>query len=108
MPYEQQIEERIDALPGTAELQKNKMFGGVCYLTGGKMAYGIYKSYIIVRVGTKAAEEFLLRESHTHPFDITGKVMKAWVMVAPGGYETEDQLMAWLERGRTFAAALDR
>lgn len=52
MPYSEKLEQRIDAAVSTwQELEKKKMFGGTCYLTAGNMCFGIYKDFLIVRLG---------------------------------------------------------
>jgi hypothetical protein len=39
-------------------------------------------------------------------FDITGKPMKGWVMVAENGYRSDKDLRAWLEKAKKFASNL--
>ena len=58
-----------------------------------------------MRLGEEAAGEALSRP-HARPFDITGRPMKGWVMVAPGGLETEEALIGWLEKAHAFALTL--
>ena len=106
MPYDTLLAIRIRAALGPLpELQEKKMFGGVCYLVNGNMACGIYKDDLIVRVGTEKYQEALARP-HTKLFDITGKALKGWVMVAPEGCATESTLKAWVEQGLAFARSL--
>jgi len=82
------------------------MFGGVCYLTNGNMAFGIYKDFLIVRLEKADSEEYL-KQKYVKPFDITGKVMKGWVMVEPDGFKTKDKLIKWANRGIEFAEKLE-
>jgi TfoX/Sxy family transcriptional regulator of competence genes len=51
------------------------MFGGVGYLLEGKMFSGVYKDFLILRLGEKGAEE-ALGSPHARPFDITGRPPK--------------------------------
>lgn len=106
MPYDTDLEARIDHLslnwPGFA---KKRMFGGMGYLLRGNMAFGIWRDQLIVRCGP-AAHAACLSRPGTREFDITGKPMSGWVMVAAAGTDGEKSLLAWLERGRDFAAAL--
>lgn len=106
MPYDPDLEARIDLLslhwPGFA---KKAMFGGKGYLLQGNMAYGIWHDKLIVRCGHERYAACLAMPG-ARVFDITGKAMDGWVMVAPEGFETEATLLAWLERGRDFAAGL--
>ena len=51
MAYSTLLEEKIDAASGLWQnVEKKKMFGGVCYLLKGNMAFGIYKDFLIVRM----------------------------------------------------------
>ncbi len=105
MPYDTGLAARIDDLTIDWGITTKKMFGGICCLLNGNMAFGVYKDFLIVRAGEAAAAEALKR-TDVRVFDITGRPMKGWVMVAPPGYEEDDVLGEWLELGRVFAAAL--
>ncbi len=98
----QRISEVLDELTGTVE---KKMFGGVCYLIDGNMACGVYKEFLIVRVGPERYEESL-KIPGTRVFDITGKVMKGWVMVDESAYAEDDDLREWVLKGVEFAKSL--
>jgi hypothetical protein len=58
------------------------MFGGIGWLLNGNMCVGIYKEWLITRVGESAGAK-LFKEKHARPMDITGKPMKGWAMIAP-------------------------
>ncbi len=81
------------------------MFGGICYLTQGNMCFGFWKDFLIVRTGVEVAEE-KLKEEDIRPFDITGRAMKGWIMVAESRWKDPDEMRSWLETGRGFALAL--
>lgn len=82
-----------------------KMFGGTCHLLNGNMVCGVYKDYLIVRVGK---EQFgnALGLPHTKPFDITGRPMKGWVMVEQRGVATQEELKGWLAMAKKFVQML--
>jgi len=86
---------------------EKRMFGGVAFLCSGNMAIGLLGDHLIVRVGPDAMQR-CLREPHTRVFDITGRTMKGWVMVAVEGLGDDEVLFAWIERGWTFAGSLPR
>ena len=106
MPCDENLALRVTAalgdLPGLTE---KKMFGGVGYLLNGNMACGIYKEYLIVRVGPDAHQDALAKP-HTKIFDITGRPMTGWVMVAPEGVTDERSLASWVQQGMDFASSL--
>jgi hypothetical protein len=37
---------------------------------------------------------------------MSGRPMKGWVLVAPEGYEADEDLQRWVERGMAIALAL--
>ena len=106
MAYNENIEARILAQvsdwKGTGA---KKMFGGVCHLLNGNMFCGVHKDFLILRLGQDAAGKALESE-HTRPFDITGRPMKGWVMVAEDGFKTDAELTKQLKQAREFVRTL--
>lgn len=106
MAHDPHLEARIDLLsahwPGFA---KKRMFGGMGWLVRGNMAFGIWKDSLVVRCGTQAYAAALARP-HVAEFDVTGRPMAGWVLVAPDGLDDDPALLDWLVAGRDFAAAL--
>jgi TfoX/Sxy family transcriptional regulator of competence genes len=98
----QRIREALGDLPGLVE---KKMFGGVGFMVHGNMACGVHKDALVVRVGPEGHEDALARP-HTRPFDITGRPMTGWVMVAPEGCQSDEDLMDWVQDGVDFAHTL--
>lgn len=106
MAYDAALEQRIDVLVDTWQgLAKRKMFGGIGYVIGGNMAFGIWKSALVVRCGPERQFE-CLRERHTSRFDVTGRPMKGWLLVEAGGFSSEAALRRWLTLGYAFASSL--
>jgi len=106
MAYDETLEARIlSATDGWRHVSTKKMFGGVCHLIHGNMFGGVYKDFLILRLGEAAAAE-ALSKAHTRPFDITGRPMKGWVMIEPKGIETDEALTVWLNKAREFTQTL--
>jgi hypothetical protein len=106
MAYDEGLAQRIwEVLGEQPGLVEKKMFGGVGFMVHGNMACGVHKDMLIVRVGPEKHEEALARP-HTKPFDITGRPMKGWVMVASDGYESDEALKGWVRWGVDFALSL--
>lgn len=104
MPYSEELDSKIIRLTTGWGTTRKKMFGGTCHLLDGNMMCGVYKNYLILRLGEHQAREALGRP-HVKPFDITGKPMKGWVMVDESGFAGQ-QLESWLGMAREFAASL--
>lgn len=106
MSYDPGLADRIELAslhwPGFARKQ---MFGGVGWLLNGNMAFGVWKDHLVVRCHP---EDYAacLDQPGVGPFDVTGRPMKGWLLVAPDHLEADADLLAWLERGRDFAASL--
>jgi TfoX/Sxy family transcriptional regulator of competence genes len=106
MPYDEELDARIiNAVKAWKNTESKKMFGGVCHLIGGNMFSGVYKDYLILRLGEEESRA-ALESPNVRPFDITGKPMKGWVMVDRDGYEDRDDLERWLEKARRFVETL--
>ena len=107
MSYDQELDNRVtDAITKlrVSVIQK-KMFGGTCNLLNGNMMCGVYKDYVILRLGEEQGDMALSRP-HTRPFDMTGRPMKGWVMLEMRGFEKDEELKEWLNKARNFAKAL--
>lgn len=109
MPYDQHLAERVKAIlidyPGCVE---KKMFGGTGYILRGNLACGVQGNDLIVRVGADM-NETALSQPFVRPFmGVPGKPMAGWVLVAPEGISTEDELRYWVELGCNFAMTLPK
>ena len=106
MPYDEEIETRINkTISRWKDTDSKKMFGGVCHLLGGNMFCGVYKDFLILRLGEEEAKG-ALKSPFVRPFDITGKPMKGWVMVEKAGFRSDGALKAWLDKAKEFVGTL--
>jgi TfoX/Sxy family transcriptional regulator of competence genes len=106
MAYDEKLAARIrEVISGWAGVSSRRMFGGVCHLLHGNMVAGVWKEFLILRLGEGAAD-FARELPHVRPFDITGRPMKGWVMIEPAGCRTNAQLNKWLEQARAFVETL--
>lgn len=105
MAYDKDLAQRIfENIEGRKYIWK-KMFGGICFLFNGNMGFGILDDNLIVRVGPGNYNK-MLSLPDTAVFDITGKVMKGWILVKAEGIKSDKTLKAWLKRGETYASTL--
>ena len=88
-------------------VEEKKMFGGIGFLLHGNMLVGVWKDSLIVRLGPDDGDE-ALKEPHVSEFNITGRAMKGWVLVAPEGVEDDDQLSGWMQRAVKFVGKVPR
>jgi len=100
MPYDPQLDKRIAGMIVDWGATRKKMFGGTCHLINGNMMCGVYRDFLILRLGEEAGTA-ALNKPHTKPFDITGRPMKGWIMVEQEGL-TDSALKEWLGKAKAF------
>ena len=71
----------------------------------GNMFCGVYKEFLILRLGEDAAAD-ALDQKHVRVFDVTGKPMRGWVMVDKKGFKSDDILKNWLDKALIFVKTL--
>ena len=112
MAYDERLAERVGALVARRrDFHQQKMFGGVGFLLRGNMCVGVWKEYLILRLGKEwAAPNALLRKAKKwgRPFDITGRAMKGWVMVGSKGTQSAAALKEWVKQAIAFVSKLPR
>ncbi|MEU1184314.1 TfoX/Sxy family protein [Streptomyces sp. NPDC005820] len=106
MTYDEGLAERIrERLGGDPAITEKHMFGGVAFLYRGNMAVGVTGDDLMVRVGPDATDAALARPG-ARVFDMTGRPMRGWVVVAGTVIGEDEVLDGWLAEGRGFAAGL--
>jgi hypothetical protein len=106
MPFDAQLADRIRSLVSRRKrFSEKKMFGGVGFLLNGNMCIGVWKEFLILRIGPEKYEA-TLKEPFVKEFDITGKAMSGWVMIQPGGIDTDGSLSSWIELAICFVRVL--
>jgi hypothetical protein len=104
MSYDEELDARIADVIAPLETIRKKMFGGTCYMLHGNMMAGVYREFLILRLGDDATTR-ALGEPHVRPFDITGRLMRGWVMVEPQGAEGRE-LDRWLGLAEEYVSKL--
>ena len=108
MAYDERLVKRLSSfIAKRNDFHEQKMFGGVGFLLRGNMCFGVYKNDLILRLGEVRAKKALAKKE-VKPFDITGRAMKGWVMVAPAGMKTDDALSQWVTQAINFVIQLPR
>jgi hypothetical protein len=106
MPFDEALAQRIRAaLTRRRNVGEKQMFGGVGFLLNGHLLVGVWEGSLIARVGPGGYEDALLGP-HVREFGITGRAMRGWVLVGPGGVKDDEQLGGWIDRAVKFVRAL--
>lgn len=86
---------------------EKRMFGGLCFLIGGRMSLCVTKDGLLVRVVRDGMDE-ALSLTHVRPMEMRGRRVSGFVRVAPDGFATQTALRTWVQRGMSAAKAVDR
>lgn len=104
MAYDEAIDDRVAEVALSWGAERRRMFGGTCYLVNGNMTAGVIGDELILRLGEEGGTA-ALADRHVRPFDMTGKPMRGWVMVAREGFDG-DRLNDWLAQAKLFVESL--
>jgi TfoX/Sxy family transcriptional regulator of competence genes len=105
--FDEGLAERIRSLLGDRpDVDERRMFGGIAFLVGGNMCCGVSGEDLIVRLDRDQADELLESESGARPFDMTGRPMRGWLMVAPEATAEDSDLESWVRRAEEYASGL--
>jgi hypothetical protein len=107
MAYDQSLTKRIrSTLDGRPGFVEKTMFGGVGFMLHGNMACGVQGNDLIVCIGIENNDQ-VLSKSFVRPFMVMpGKPMAGWILVAPEGIATDQDLRHWIEVGIEYASTL--
>ncbi len=108
MAYDEGAAQRLrEALGDEHGVVEKKMFGGIAFMLHGNMCCGVVGEELMVRVGPDA-HDAALAEPHARPMDFTGRPMRGMVYVGVPGFESDEDLEAWVARGTSFALSLPK
>jgi len=106
MAYDETLAQRIRETVGPRpDVAERKMFGGLCFTTGGNMFAGVVKDELMVRID-KADHEASLLKPGARPMDFTGRTMTGMLFVGAPGIETDASLSSWVRQAYDFASSL--
>ncbi len=104
MAYDEMLDMKIAAITEKWKFTRKKMFGGTCHLLDGKMVCGVWKDYLIIRIG-EAAAAAAIASGTARVFDITGKPMKGWAMIPSVELGVAD-IEKWIQDAKSFVDSL--
>ena len=106
MAYDEELASRVRRLLKRRRgITERKMFGGLAFMLNGNMCCGALNDVLVLRLGPELATE-ALEEPHTREMDFTGRPMKSMIYVEPAGYESDEDLLEWVNFAVEFAKSL--
>jgi hypothetical protein len=107
MPYDVELAERIRAVVGGEQgVTERPMFGALAFLVHGHLAASATNGGGLLLRTAPADAESLLAEPHVRPFEMRGREVPGWLLVAPEGVATDDTLRTWVGHGLAYARSL--
>lgn len=108
MAYDEALADRVRQVLGdNPEITERKMFGGIAFMLAGNMAVGVSKGDLMVRIDPDDQDE-AVSQPGVRVFDMSGRPMKGWILVAPEVTEEDAALRRWVDDGLDFAGSLPR
>lgn len=106
MAYDVELADRLRAVLSAEDVVEKRMFGGLAFLLGTRLAVSASSSGgLLVRVDPARAEE-LLAHPGTSPFRMHGREMSGWLHVDLDASASDEELDRWvrlaLERARSL------
>jgi TfoX-like protein len=106
MAYDADLAERVrERMVAVAGVSEKKMFGGIAFLTYGNMTVGVYGDGLIARIEPGTMDNVLAAEPGVRPFDMGGRQMRGWVLVASESL-SDGELDRWIGLCRSYVATL--
>lgn len=97
------FENALKALP---EAETHKMFGYLCSFMNGQMFAGLHQENMVLRLSEEDRLE-LFRSDDARPFEpMTGRVMRAYVIVPQSILNSKTELPMWLQKASPYAKSL--
>jgi hypothetical protein len=107
MAYDLDLADRVRRLlAGEADLAERRMFGGLAFLVGGRMAVAASgRGGLMVRVDP-ATSASLVATTGARPAEMRGRQMPGWLRVDGDDLRTDSGLAGWVGPAVAYARAL--
>src|SRR5258705_13856126 len=105
MAYDEGLAERIrSALRARDDVIEKRMFGGLTFMVGGRMACGVVHDDLMVRVGPEGHDE-AFTEPGARPMDFTGKPIRGMGYDASAAVAIAEDIRRWVDRAVRVATS---
>ena len=107
MAYDEGTAARVrKLLASQRHVAEKKMMGGLCFMVDNVMCCTISgRGGMLFRVGP-AAHARMLKEPHTSPMEMRGRIMTGFVRVSDEGTRSDAGLKIWVKRALDFVATM--
>lgn len=84
---------------------ERRMFGGLAFMVGGKMACGVAGNELMARVGPSRHAQ-ALEHPRARPMDFTGRPMTGYAFTSPAGCPAGRTLQEWVAQAAGHVSTL--
>ena len=105
--YERGLAARLDELTATLfDLEVTQMFGRLADMMNGDICFALSDDYLVTRVGNENASKLVGVDPHARLFDLNGKTMKEWAMIATDALGEDEDLQNYIDMAMLFTCTL--
>jgi TfoX/Sxy family transcriptional regulator of competence genes len=96
VPFDQELAARIrDVCKEHGDFHEKRMFGGLAFMLGDKMCFGVLEDKLVARIGPEN-QASALKLPYVSSMDFTGKPLKGYVYVSSSAIRTTASLKKWI------------
>ena len=105
--YDRGLATRLHELTATIfDLEETRMFGGLAYMMNDHICFALWDDYLVIRIGNESASKLVKGDPHARLFDLNGKTMKGWVMIATDALGEDEDLQNYIDMAMLFTCTL--
>ena len=105
--YDRGLATRSHELTATLfDLEEIRMFGGLAYMMNGHICFALWDDYLVIGIGNESAGKLVETDPHARLFDLNGKTMKAWGMIAADALGKDEDLQNYIDMAMLFTCTL--
>ena len=83
-----------DIMSGMLKMEVTRVFGGFGFLMNGNMCVGVWDNLLVIRISADGWDA-ICDKPHVRPMDLTGRVMRGWVMNTPPRIPNCSAMSTW-------------
>ena len=70
------------------------------------ICFAVWDDYLVIRIGNESASKLVKADPHARLFDLNGKTMKGWVMIASDVLGENEDLQNYIDMAMLFTCTL--
>lgn len=106
MAYDEELADRVrEVVAAERGVSEQRMFGGLAFLVGGRMAVAATGDGLLLRVDPRDTDE-LVGTPGVGRFVMRSKEMDGWLRVGAEAVATDEALREWVAHGVRYVATL--